>query len=119
MSLGKLKHSIRDKTRRTRGQSSQAIIVDMNRTMRGWFEYFKHSHRSTFNALQPHACGVTAKGGRDGNKVRSYNGAALSGVQKVAMLSWVAVPVKNATLFLRSPYFLGVSGTRLLIQPTT
>jgi hypothetical protein len=35
MSLGKLKHSIRDKTRRTHGQSSQAIIVDLNRTLRG------------------------------------------------------------------------------------
>jgi hypothetical protein len=24
------------------------IIVDLNRTLRGWFEYFKHSYRPTF-----------------------------------------------------------------------
>lgn len=24
------------------------IVKDLNRTLRGWFEYFKHSHRYTF-----------------------------------------------------------------------
>ena len=36
------------KTRRTNGHSLQAIIEDVNRTLRGWFEYFKHSHQTTF-----------------------------------------------------------------------
>ena len=31
--------------------SLQAIIVDVNRTLRGWFEYFKHSWRTTFPDL--------------------------------------------------------------------
>ncbi len=50
-SLKKFKDTIRAKTRRTAGHSLSAIIVDTNRTLRGWFEYFKHSHRSTFPPL--------------------------------------------------------------------
>jgi RNA-directed DNA polymerase len=50
-SLHKVKDTIRAKTRRVNGQSLQAIITDLNRTLRGWFEYFKHSHRFTFTAL--------------------------------------------------------------------
>ncbi len=50
-SLDKVKDTIRAKTRRLNGQSLQAIITDLNRTLRGWFEYFKHSHRFTFTAL--------------------------------------------------------------------
>jgi RNA-directed DNA polymerase len=50
-SLQRLKDTIRSKTQRTRGQSLSAIISDLNRTLIGWFEYFKHSHRSTFGPL--------------------------------------------------------------------
>jgi RNA-directed DNA polymerase len=50
-SLGKFKDTIRGKTRRKNGQSLQAIIEDVNRTTRGWFEYFKHSHRTTFTGI--------------------------------------------------------------------
>lgn len=50
-SLEKLKDTIRAKTRRTSGDSLMAIITGMNRTLRGWFEYFKHSHRWTFEPL--------------------------------------------------------------------
>jgi RNA-directed DNA polymerase len=50
-SLTKFKDAIRAKTKRTNGHSLQAIIIDANRTCRGWFEYFKHSHRTTFNPL--------------------------------------------------------------------
>lgn len=39
----KLKDSLRAKTRRTSGDSLQFIVKDVNRTLRGWFEYFKHS----------------------------------------------------------------------------
>jgi RNA-directed DNA polymerase len=44
----KLKTALRPKTRRTNGQSLEEIIGTVNRTLRGWFEYFKHSHWTTF-----------------------------------------------------------------------
>jgi RNA-directed DNA polymerase len=50
-SLDKLKEMIRAKTRRTRGQSLNAVVVDLNRTLKGWFGYFKHAHPSIFLAL--------------------------------------------------------------------
>jgi RNA-directed DNA polymerase len=50
-SLKKLKDTIRAKTQRTAGHSLSVIIADLNRTLRGWFEYFKHSHRTTFPPL--------------------------------------------------------------------
>lgn len=49
-SLRKLKDAVRQKTRRTNGQSLAVIIADVNRTLVGWFGYFKHSH-GTFDAL--------------------------------------------------------------------
>jgi RNA-directed DNA polymerase len=42
-SLSKLKDSLRLKTKRTRGDSLRCIVNDVNRTLRGWFEYFQHS----------------------------------------------------------------------------
>jgi RNA-directed DNA polymerase len=50
-SLGKFKDSLRAKTRRTAGQSLRAIIDGLNPTLRGWFVYFQHSHRTTFPDL--------------------------------------------------------------------
>jgi RNA-directed DNA polymerase len=50
-SLKKFKEAIRAKTKRTSGHSLYAIIRDTNRTLRGWFEYFKHSHPRTFPPL--------------------------------------------------------------------
>ena len=50
-SLMKFKDAIRSKTKRTSGHSLQAIIADINRTLQGWFEYFKHSWRTTFPDL--------------------------------------------------------------------
>ncbi len=50
-SLRKFKDAIRAKTRRTHGQSLRAIVTDLNRTLKGWFDYFQHSHRFTFPAL--------------------------------------------------------------------
>jgi RNA-directed DNA polymerase len=50
-SLTRLKDNIRQKTKRTRGDSLACIIVDLNRTLRGWFGYFKHAHPGTFIAL--------------------------------------------------------------------
>jgi RNA-directed DNA polymerase len=50
-SLAKLKEAVRVKTKRTAGRSLDCIIVDLNRTLRGWFAYFQHSTRTTFRRL--------------------------------------------------------------------
>lgn len=47
----KLKDAIRSKTRRANGRSLEAVITDINRTTRGWFEYFKHCRPSRFKTL--------------------------------------------------------------------
>ena len=50
-SLDKLKETIREKTRRTRGQSLKVVVADLNRTLKGWFGYFKHAHPGIFVTL--------------------------------------------------------------------
>lgn len=50
-SLNKFKDAIRQKTRKLRSGSMRDIAEDINRTLRGWFEYFKHSHYTTFAPL--------------------------------------------------------------------
>lgn len=50
-SLDKLKDTIRARTQRTNGESLPVIVGHLNRTLLGWFEYFKHSHRYTFGQL--------------------------------------------------------------------
>lgn len=50
-SLTRIKDRIREKTRRTRGESLARIIADLNPTLRGWYGYFKHAHSSTFRKL--------------------------------------------------------------------
>ena len=50
-SLKKLKDRLRELTKRTNGQSLKEIIRQSNQTLKGWFEYFKHSHKGTFPNL--------------------------------------------------------------------
>ena len=45
-SMMKFKDTIRHKTRRTNGHSLEAIIADLNVSLRGWYEYFKHSWKT-------------------------------------------------------------------------
>ena len=47
-SIKKLRATIRRKTQRLNGHSLSTIIEDVNRTLRGWYEYFKHSHKTEF-----------------------------------------------------------------------
>jgi RNA-directed DNA polymerase len=47
-SMMKLRENIRAKTRRNDGRALQVIIADVNRTLRGWFGYFKHSYKTVF-----------------------------------------------------------------------
>jgi RNA-directed DNA polymerase len=44
----KLKEKIHRLTRRSNGHSLQAVIVRINPILKGWFHYFKHSHKTTF-----------------------------------------------------------------------
>ena len=50
-SMQKLKDSLRAVTSRTSGRSLPCIIAVVNRRLRGWFEYFKHSVRWTFRPI--------------------------------------------------------------------
>lgn len=50
-SLKKMKETIKSKTKRANGKSLEAIIKDVNRTLEGWHEYFKHSHWTTFEPI--------------------------------------------------------------------
>jgi len=47
-SLNKLKDTLREKTKRTSGASMTSIIQSINKSLRGWFEYFKQSNKTTF-----------------------------------------------------------------------
>ncbi len=42
-SLKKFRNSVRQKTKRTNGHSLKYIIDNLNPSLRGWFEYFKHA----------------------------------------------------------------------------
>jgi RNA-directed DNA polymerase len=56
-SMGKLKDTIRTNTRRTDGRSLKAICEDLNRTLRGWFGYFKHSKETVFATVDGYTRG--------------------------------------------------------------
>lgn len=53
-SLDKFKDTVRAQTKRTSGDSLFRIIATLNPTLRGWFEYFKHSQKWTFTLLSAH-----------------------------------------------------------------
>jgi len=50
-SLQALKDKVRAKTRRSRGDSLDRIIDDLNPMLRGWFGYFKHATPALFGVL--------------------------------------------------------------------
>ena len=56
-SMDKLKDTIRNKTRRTDGRSMKTICEDLNRTLRGWFGYFKHSKDNVFESVDGYTRG--------------------------------------------------------------
>jgi RNA-directed DNA polymerase len=45
-SMRNLRDRVREKTHRCNGHSLTDIIAQINPTLRGWFEYFKHSHHT-------------------------------------------------------------------------
>jgi RNA-directed DNA polymerase len=50
-SLANLRQKVRDKTRRSRGDSLERLIADLNPMLRGWFQYFKHAYSTTFTEI--------------------------------------------------------------------
>ncbi len=50
-SLKALKDKVRARTIRSRGDSLERIIADLNPTIRGWFGYFKHATPALFGAI--------------------------------------------------------------------
>ena len=50
-SLNRLKDKIRHHTRRANGHSMERIITQINLILTGWFEYFKHSHKTTWKRI--------------------------------------------------------------------
>lgn len=50
-SLAKLRERVRAKTSRLDGRSLTQIVADVNRTLRGWYQYFQHSKANTFTAV--------------------------------------------------------------------
>lgn len=48
-SANRFREMIRSKTKRTKGHNMERIIWDVNRSTKGWFEYFKHSDKRTFS----------------------------------------------------------------------
>lgn len=56
-SMQKLRDSVRATTKRTNGHSLRMIIKRLNPTLRGWFEYFKHSHHWTFRNVDKYVRG--------------------------------------------------------------
>jgi RNA-directed DNA polymerase len=54
-SLNRLKDSIRAKTKRSCGQSLARVIESLNRTLQGWFNYFKHARPGIFTVVDQFA----------------------------------------------------------------
>jgi RNA-directed DNA polymerase len=50
-SLRKLRETIKPRTRRTNGKSMEAIAADLNRTLKGWYGYFKHVNPSQLSGI--------------------------------------------------------------------
>jgi len=50
-SLRKLRESIKPRTRRSNGKSMEAIVADLNRTLSGWFGYFKQADASKLSGI--------------------------------------------------------------------
>ena len=74
-SLQKLKDAVRQKTRRTHGHSFATIIADLNRTLRGWFEYVKHCRARAFVPIDAWVrmrlrCILRHRMGRRGRSIR-------------------------------------------------
>ena len=55
--LDRLRDKVRQMTPRTSGDSLACTIARLNQTLRGWYGYFQHSHRTTFPAVDGYVRG--------------------------------------------------------------
>lgn len=55
--LDRLKDTVRALTPRTSGVSLEATVRRLNQTLRGWYGYFQHSHRTTFPTVDGYVRG--------------------------------------------------------------
>ena len=55
--LDRLRDKVRQMTPRTSGDSLACTIARLNQTLRGWYGYFHHSHRTTFPAVDGYVRG--------------------------------------------------------------
>lgn len=99
-SLDKFKDAIRAKTRRTSGDSLNTIIFEVNKTLAGWFEYFKHSHYTTFRPLD---CWIRMrlrsilrkrKGGKGRGRGQDHQRWPISFFAKLGLFSLAAAQVQ-------------------------
>jgi len=56
-SMDKIKDTIRSKTRRTSGESMSKICKELNKTLVGWFGYFKYSKSNVFPVIDGYVRG--------------------------------------------------------------
>lgn len=50
-SLAKRRAAVRAKTKRTDGRSLAVIVTDLNRTLRGWYGYFRRCYPTVFSGV--------------------------------------------------------------------
>jgi RNA-directed DNA polymerase len=50
-SLQKIRESVRERTRRTCGDSLGSVVESLNRSLRGWFGYFKDVHHREMKVM--------------------------------------------------------------------
>ena len=107
--MDKLKNTIRSKTRRTDGRSLQAICEDLNRTLRGWFGYFKHSKAKRFNSTFPSLAirwGVRAPFSRNLKSVRQeaiLGNQIIEKLPPIFEISLFEMSVEKALSVMRRP----------------
>ena len=81
-SLKKLKDRLREQTPRLAGRSLKHIITGVNRTLRGWYEYFQHSVAHEFPPVDSFC--ATALAEPAGKAARPHPARAGSGATPLA-----------------------------------
>lgn len=78
-SLKGFKDKVREKTKRTRGESMRTIIDDLTPMIRGWFGYFKHAHPPTHihKPRRTHSQAVALDTAKAGKESRSTSQACI------------------------------------------
>ncbi len=109
-SLDKLKDTIRSKTRRTRGRNMKAICEDLNRTLRGWFGYFKHSDAARAREPSMATCADDCAASSDtGANEKAELAKAIINDGPIAYFSAVGLYLLKTSAHCGMPIFLKVN----------